>query len=246
MKTNSELPPKAEAHRPTGEMDRRGFLGKLGVLTALTLPTFQNAEVRAQLATTNNVASTNTAPAGPQAGTKTATLSAQNSVDISTLYLGQGQLTFRSDNTPITIDKNQRDPSKKPVVAPMLAVSEGTFIQAVAIGLESIRKNNQGQLPPNATFRLLVSSRATALPTEFSLDTAQIPAEKDLTQSSVILAAGENSPAFNYVKNNLCVNVTQLGLDHLQSSFALRSNRKVPAYMYIIMDLPQQQLSGKQ
>lgn len=211
-------------------MNRRDFFGSLGVLAATALGSFR-AEAQNVAASTPTTTTTTPVKFTPQ-----------NSVDVSVLYLGQGQLTFRSDNTPVTIDKNQQDPYQKPVVAPLLAISEGTFTQALAIGLDAIRRENKGQFPAGAAFRLVVSYQEKGeapVEKQFPLPPNRIPTEKELDKNSVENAAALCRDAYTYFNENLCVNVKQYGPDHLQSSFALLKRHKTPVRVYILMDLPQ-------
>lgn len=206
-------------------MNRRRFLGALAGLASTGLAAFRaNAQSAAPVAAT----------AVP--------FTAQNSTDISVIYLGQGQLTFRSDNTPIPVNKNQTNPREKPIVGPLLAISEGTFTQALAIGLDAMRKANQGHFPAGATFRLIVSYQergAAAVQREFQISPDKIPAEKELTSDLVVKGAASCREAYTFFKDTLCVNVTRHDDDYLRSSFALRQSHRTPAGVYILMDLPQ-------
>jgi hypothetical protein len=207
-------------------MNRRGFLGALAGLASTGLASFR---ANAQSAT-------------PVAATAVP-FTAQNSTDISVIYLGQGQLTFRSNNTLIPVNKNETDLKKTPITGPNLGISEGTFTQALAIGLDALRKANHGQFPAGATFRLVVSYQeigAAAVQKEFQISPDKIPAESDLTSDSVVNAANLSQVAYNFFKETLCVNVAQYGGDYLKSSFALASNHRTPARVYILMDLLQQ------
>jgi hypothetical protein len=231
MKMQQQPTPTSEAPVSMDRisMNRRSFLGAFSGLAATALSPFRTEAQNA--------------PAGSTPVTATpVSFTAQNSADVSIICLGQGQLTFRSDNTPIAVDKNQTDPQQKPVVGPLLGISEGTFTQGLAIGLDAMRRANAGQFPAGATFRLVVSYQekgAAPVQMQFPIAPDKIPAEKSLDKNSVENTAASLREAYSYFKDTLCVNVARYGADHLQSSFALHHSHKTPARVYILMDLPQ-------
>lgn len=220
LKATPQQAPQTASQTTT---DRRAFLSTLGALATATLSPFKSVAQSPSTVAATSVPFT-----------------AQNSADISVIHLGQGQLTFRSDNTPIPVDKNQTDRTQQPVVGPLLQISQGTFTQALAIGLDAMRKANGGQFPNGATFRLVVSYHERGGPPvekQFPLMADRIPTERDLNKESVINGAGCCEAAYQYFRDTLCVNVAQWGTDHLQSSFALQHSRKTPARVYILMDV---------
>lgn len=178
----------------------------------------------------------------------------QNSADISTLYLIQGQLTFRGDNRPVAINFQPSTSSDAVVLGSLLKVSEGDLIQALALGLDSIRRANQGAFPPGSTFRLVVSTplyygsriggpEDLRLERHFQIDPRKIPTERELSYDTIINAASGVRDAYEYIDKTLCLNVSKEyhaapGGYRLASSFALRNSFKIPARLTIVRDTP--------
>jgi serine/threonine protein kinase len=151
---------------------------------------------------------------------------AQNSVDISKIYLTEGQQSFHQGNIPYRLIGKYTDHAKLTEGRPYMRISEGVIMQAVAIGLDAIRAANQGTFPPGSKFRLVVTHKGPSgrrLEKQFLLPERLIPTERELSYTTVMDAADGMRDIYQYFQEALVVHVAAHGQRHLSSAFCVNS-----------------------